>query len=1013
MKTGTNTAIKSKLNLWPHQKDAIKIVEKYIRDYRDARTSKAALVQMPTGSGKSGVIAVLSRIIQGIGHVLVLTPRISLRDQLYRDIAGRFFRHVGYFTENLPKRVSCLEDGKLPDISPISNSTVIVTTIQKLVSMSQKNANEFASLAGLTSLLMVDEGHYEPAKEWSRVIRNILAPKIIFTATPYRNDFKVFDIDTNHSFTMSLCEAQEKRFVRSITFVRRNQADSPDEYARDVVTFYDTTFGNNQREEARVIIRCDDRAAIRQLAHALQKLGRTVVGIHEEFASRGGQPWEHKHVPDPETEKATFWIHQFKLLEGIDDPRFQVLAIYEEPIQNARSLVQQIGRIIRNPKRAPNAVGYVLEHWGGQHEQLWNGFLQYDKKVRESGIEALMLSTGEGLAAQLIKTQPKTAYVEGRFRSEFDFKALSPLEDFQLPLRVKLLRKGPSFTLQGLVGAMIDTYEERDRAFESYSPSVDSRVIVSVDCENSPYLRNHCFLECDLHVAVIREYQDYVGFFESSGATPKDWDECHVIGTADTKTLRRLFSSGGGSRITSVSLKNTNLGTSVIRSRTITAVSIASTVPGFDDHAQVCTTAEGYSDEIVGGKVRRYVGFGSGRVSQSSVGYVPLAEYMQWLDGIDSILQSAGSTIPALARYALEAPIPDDPQARSVLFDLEDIKEEYKTVDDKALIEFEGMCVPVEDQRFELKANSRNVTGTIQFIPASGRYLIKSPDIEALYRTSNRELPVNLVKYFNHTQAFRILPNTWTSIYVNGQFYKPMMRVGSKFDKNTYQLGRCLVPDPKIGNTTSEKGVSTRRKGIGWQADSLFGIIDSLGAGSAIESHFGNPDIMVCDDMGKEAADFILCDSSPKSPRVVFIHAKAAAERHECSASALHVVCAQAVKNLGYMAMFSNDKPNKTKNNGWCNKWRDPKIGSVTRRIRRGVQDTQRVWKTVQMTINNPLVEKEVWLFLGQVLSKRVFEEKISQTTPPAEALQAAYLLHATMSDVAAVGAKLKVFCGP
>jgi hypothetical protein len=227
-------------------------------------------------------------------------------------------------------------------------------------------------------------------------------------------------------------------------------------------------------------------------------------------------------VPDPETEKATFWIHQFKLLEGIDDPRFQVLAIYEGPIQNARSLVQQVGRIIRNPKRAPNAVGYVLEHWGGQHEQLWNGFLQYDKKVRESGIEAFMLSTGEGLAAQLIKSQPKTAYVEGRFRSEFDFKALSPLEDFQLPLRVKLLRKGPSFTLQGLVGAMIDTYEERDRAFESYSPSVDSRVIVSVDCENSPYLRNHCFLECDLHVAVIREYQDYVGFFESSGATPKD-----------------------------------------------------------------------------------------------------------------------------------------------------------------------------------------------------------------------------------------------------------------------------------------------------------------------------------------------------------------------------------------------------------------------------------------------------------------------------------------------------------
>lgn len=37
-----------------------------------------------------------------------------------------------------------------------------------------------------------------------------------------------------------------------------------------------------------------------------------------------------ENVPNIENEQAVFWIHQFKLLEGIDDYRFQVLAIYEK-----------------------------------------------------------------------------------------------------------------------------------------------------------------------------------------------------------------------------------------------------------------------------------------------------------------------------------------------------------------------------------------------------------------------------------------------------------------------------------------------------------------------------------------------------------------------------------------------------------------------------------------------------------------------------------------------------------
>jgi superfamily II DNA or RNA helicase len=41
-----------------------------------------------------------------------------------------------------------------------------------------------------------------------------------------------------------------------------------------------------------------------------------------------------------------YWLHQTKLLEGVDDPSFVAVAIYDV-FGNARQLVQQIGRVLR------------------------------------------------------------------------------------------------------------------------------------------------------------------------------------------------------------------------------------------------------------------------------------------------------------------------------------------------------------------------------------------------------------------------------------------------------------------------------------------------------------------------------------------------------------------------------------------------------------------------------------------------------------------------------------------
>jgi superfamily II DNA or RNA helicase len=71
-------------SLWPHQRAAIREIATYLAA---ARTNIAALITMPTGTGKTGVIAAAVGLLPGLtGHRLVLTPWDALVRQLITDL---------------------------------------------------------------------------------------------------------------------------------------------------------------------------------------------------------------------------------------------------------------------------------------------------------------------------------------------------------------------------------------------------------------------------------------------------------------------------------------------------------------------------------------------------------------------------------------------------------------------------------------------------------------------------------------------------------------------------------------------------------------------------------------------------------------------------------------------------------------------------------------------------------------------------------------------------------------
>lgn len=119
--------------LWSHQVDAVNSIRKYLKAWELDNAIGSALIHMPTGTGKTGVIASASHFLKKSGCVLILCPRIALRDQLCREVKGRFFTKLT-LTDELPKAVYNVKKG-FPSIDAGAyKNAIIVMTIQKLYS---------------------------------------------------------------------------------------------------------------------------------------------------------------------------------------------------------------------------------------------------------------------------------------------------------------------------------------------------------------------------------------------------------------------------------------------------------------------------------------------------------------------------------------------------------------------------------------------------------------------------------------------------------------------------------------------------------------------------------------------------------------------------------------------------------------------------------------------------------------------------------------------------------------
>lgn len=86
-----------KASLRKCQDKALTMIDKYLK----SKETIPALVKMPTGSGKTGLIAVSSQINDDV--VLILAPNASLPIQIKNEIQTDFWNKICYTGSSLKK----------------------------------------------------------------------------------------------------------------------------------------------------------------------------------------------------------------------------------------------------------------------------------------------------------------------------------------------------------------------------------------------------------------------------------------------------------------------------------------------------------------------------------------------------------------------------------------------------------------------------------------------------------------------------------------------------------------------------------------------------------------------------------------------------------------------------------------------------------------------------------------------------------------------------------------------
>ena len=383
-----------------------------------------ALISMPTGTGKTGVMCCLPYFIGSMGlpkpealtslasgkpqysfdkPVLVIAPGNDIADQLEGQILvsaddnnENFLVKRGIIPRDYPRRKSVLPDGeKITDPKRLTSGEVIgvkdviIANVQKFVpkpaadSLSKKWWGEELP-TNLFRLVIVDEAHHVPAPTWQRIIDRFGADALVvfLTATPLRTDGRLV-VPGKFAYQLSLEEARNRSIIRRTHWEEvRTLHDSDLEVFKQVLkkvkeiqdqknTYH--PLPNDVPHMAIAITKTTD------LANEAVKLWNENHGAGTAIAYHGGVKSELPHMMEKiRKSKVMLVVVVAMLMEGFDHPPISIAAVMTR-ITSPVKFVQFVGRaqrVVRSQQgqENPNMVADIVSHSFYQQAENYKKF---------------------------------------------------------------------------------------------------------------------------------------------------------------------------------------------------------------------------------------------------------------------------------------------------------------------------------------------------------------------------------------------------------------------------------------------------------------------------------------------------------------------------------------------------------------------------------------------------------------------------------------------------------------
>lgn len=190
-------------------------IEAYIniKEYFQQNPTGEALVVLPTGTGKSGLISIAPFDVSD-GRVLIITLGLITRDSIKKTqdaLQDNFWvnHDIIFSIDNLPVLVEYESD--VSD-EHLKQSHIIFSNIHKL---SSSRATSLISRvpSDFFDMIIIDESHHAPAESWKKVLEYFSnAKKLHVTGTPYRGDNQELPGQKIHE--TSLSEVMRAKYVK-------------------------------------------------------------------------------------------------------------------------------------------------------------------------------------------------------------------------------------------------------------------------------------------------------------------------------------------------------------------------------------------------------------------------------------------------------------------------------------------------------------------------------------------------------------------------------------------------------------------------------------------------------------------------------------------------------------------------------------------------------------------------------------------------------------------------------